>query len=131
MKNKKSTPLPSILHWGVFLFSTGSWNSGTTFQGGGGGWRALFRPFHIGKTSERSFRAKCLEQSLLILCYLLLGEACLERRVQVPSDLLYIRLSIQISSLLFLVQEGKINFVQASRMDLLSKSPFHYCSWNC
>ena len=76
------------------------------------------------------FAVLWFEQSLLMR-YLLLGEACLERRVQVPSDLLYIRLPIQISSPLFLVHEGKINFVQASRMDLLSKSPFHFCSWNC
>ena len=53
------------------------------------------------------FTVLWFEQSLFI-CNLLLGEACLERRVQVPSDLLYIRLSSQISICFFLYLKVKL-----------------------
>ena len=56
-----STPLPCPLHskLGSLLFSIGSSNGSTTLHGGSGGWKAIFSPSEVRKTSKSPLRAKC------------------------------------------------------------------------
>ena len=51
-KTTHTPPLFPSFKVGCFLFSTGSWNSGTTLHGGGREGKALFSFFYAGKTSE-------------------------------------------------------------------------------
>ena len=47
--NPHPSPPPHIQSWGCLLFSTGSWNSGTTLHGGGREGKALFFFFKFAK----------------------------------------------------------------------------------
>ena len=53
-------PLSPPFKVGVFFFSKGSSNSGTTLRGGDGGGKAIFSSFEVRKTSKSPFRAKGL-----------------------------------------------------------------------
>lgn len=69
-KIKRSTPLPSLLHWkfGCLLFSTRSLNSSTTLHGGVGRGKALFSLFYVGKILERPFRENAATNFVTIVC---------------------------------------------------------------
>ena len=59
-ENKRNYTPPLHSKLGRLLFSTGSFNSGTTLHGGDWEGKALLYPFKVGKTSKSPFRAKCL-----------------------------------------------------------------------
>lgn len=133
-KNKKFTPLPYILHWGVCCFLQVAGTVAQHSKEGVGDGELYFALFTLAKRQRGPLRQSLSTNvvadfcctvvwaKFIYICYLLLGETCLERRVQESSDLLLAYPARYLSFCFFLYLKVKLVF---SRHQEWIFRPFH------